>query len=399
MDTHTDTAVAEPATETADSSIESLPDASGEDVGFADALESALSKLSGEAPETPVEEAPETPVEEPTEEVPEKTTEEAPENPEPEETKEEGGDDPLADLTEDIDDWTPKAASRFKQLKSELKTNQSEVEQLRQSLKEQESKVKEMSGLVDNKDMDALQQKLETYESERAFTDLESTEAYQKAVTEPLGELLSQVNALADHYDIDPDVLIDAVAMDDQQEQDAAFQKHLPEASDRDRAKLYRIIEDINPILNKRADLVQNSEAALKEARAMEDQKRNEDIAEATRVRKNITQSVVEKVSNKLPFLKGVDSVDMESIQSKASDLDPSAIHPVDFAYNAVAAQLLPTIVREYLKTQKEFDGLTEKLAEYEGAEPSMSGVTPTDKGSPSSELSFTEAINAALGS
>ena len=396
MDTHTDTAVAEPATETVDGSIDSLPDASGEETGFAEAINVALSKLSGE----PAEAAPE-PVEpvEPVEVAPEKAEPEKaePEKAEPEETKEEVGDDPLADLTEDIDDWTPKAASRFKQLKSELKNNQSEVEQLRQSLKEHEAKVKEMSGLVDNKDINALQEKVDTYERDRSFTDLESTEAYKQAVTEPLGELLNQVNALADHYDVDPDVLIDAVAMDNQQEQDAAFQKHLPEASDRDRAKLYRIIEDINPILNKRATLVQNSEAALTEARAMEEQKRNEDAAEATRLRKNITQSVVEKVSNKLPFLKGVESVDMEAIQSKASGLDPSVIHPVDFAYNAVAAQLLPAIVREFLKNQKDFEGLTNKLAEYEGAEPTMSGVAPTDKSSPRSDLSFADAINAAL--
>lgn len=393
MDTHTDTAVAESATETADSSIESLPDASGESMGFADAIDAALNKLSGE-PAEPAEPA----AEEPAEPAVEEPVEEAPEKPEPEETKE-GGDDPLADLTEDIDDWTPKAANRFKQLKSELKNNQSEVEQLRQSLKEHEAKVKEMSGLVDNKDIEALQKKVDMYERDRSFTDLESTEAYKQTVTEPLGELLNQVNALADHYDVDPDVLIDAVAMDNPQEQDAAFQKHLPEASDRDRAKLYRIIEDINPILNKRAALVENSEAALKEARAMEEQKINEAVAEDARVRKNITQSVVEKVSNKLPFLKGVESVDMEAIQSKASGLDPSAIHPVDFAYNAVAAQLLPAVVREFLKNQKEFEGLTNKLAEYEGAEPTMSGVAPTDKSSPRSDLSFADAINAALGS
>lgn len=399
METHTDTAVAEPAAETADNSIESLPDTSTESVGFAEAIDAALNNLSGggESQEQPAEEAPEKPeAEEPKEEAP----------PEPEEGKEEvaeeakeASDDPLSDLTEDIDDWTPKAANRFKQLKAELKSNQSEVEQLRQSLKEQEAKVEEMSGLVDNKDMDALQQKLEMYERDRAFTDLESTAAYQKAVTEPLGILLEQVNALADHYDLDPDILIDAVAMDDPAQQDAALQKHLPEASDRDKAKLYRIIEDINPIMDKRSNLVENAEAALKEARAMEEQKRNEEIAEATRVRKNITKSVVDKVSDKLPFLKGVESLDMESVQAKASDLNPTSIHPVDFAYNSVAAQILPAVVREFLKTQKEFDALTDQLAQYENAEPTMSGVASTDSSSPPSNLSFAEAIDAALGS
>ena len=104
-------------------------------------------------------------------------------------------------------------------------------------------------------------------------------------------------------------------------------------------------------------------------------------------------------VQDCLPVFKGVDGVDMEAIRTKASELDPHVVHPVDFAYNSIAAQLLPTIVREYLSSRKEADNLADKLATYEGAEPTMSGsVSSTDSTRSSNELSFTEAINAALG-
>ena len=89
----------------------------------------------------------------------------------------------------------------------------------------------------------------------------------------------------------------------------------------------------------------------------------------------------------------------MDGIRDSVSEINPSTLHPVDFAYNAVAARLLPTIVREYLSARKEAESLTDQLAGYEDAEPTMSG-TPTADGRTraSSDVSFADAISAALG-
>ena len=76
-------------------------------------------------------------------------------------------------------------------------------------------------------------------------------------------------------------------------------------------------------------------------------------------------------------------------------------VHPVDFAYGAVAAELLPKIVRQYFSSQKEVETLMNKLAEYEEAEPTMSGAPATDGRNVSkanADLSFEDAIAAALG-
>lgn len=88
----------------------------------------------------------------------------------------------------------------------------------------------------------------------------------------------------------------------------------------------------------------------------------------------------------------------MSVIEAKASDLDPSVVHPVDFAYNSVASQILPTIVREYLSSRAEAEVLMNKLAEYEDAEPTVSGTPKSDTATKRpSDLSFEEAISAAL--
>ena len=407
MDSHTATAVAEaptseaPAPEATPDPISNIPEAPAEEsLSFTDALDAALSNL-----ESNPEPEPQTPEPEPQPEASETQTEEqVTETTDQESSTEESAPEstePIDELTDSVgDDWTPKAASRFKQLKAELKTNQSEVDKLRQTVSEQEAKLKEMSGLVENRDIDQLQERVADYEFDRVINDLESTEAYRQAVTEPLGELMEQAHQIADKYEVDTDKLIDALAMEDSQEQDESLSAMLSDASDRDKARIYNIIDNIDPILERRQHLMANAEGALQEAQAMEEQRYNQELAEQAQIRSNVTRSVADRVSEKLPFLSGVEGVDMDGIRDSVSELNPSTLHPVDFAYNAVAARLLPVIVREYLGARKEAESLTDQLSGYEEAEPTMSG-TPASDGSSrraSSDLSFTDAITAALG-
>ena len=409
MDSHTATAVAEapaseaPAPEATPDPISNIPESPAEEsLSFTDALDAALSNLESN---TEPEPEPQTPEPEPQPEASETQTEEqVTETTDQESSTEESAPEstePIDELTDSVgDDWTPKAASRFKQLKAELKTNQSEVDKLRQTVSEQEAKLKEMSGLVENRDIDQLQERVADYEFDRVINDLESTEAYRQAVTEPLGELMEQAHQIADKYEVDTDKLIDALAMEDTEAQDESLSAMLSDASDRDKARIYNIIDSIDPILERRQHLMSNAEGALQEAQAMEEQRYNQELAEQAQIRSNVTRSVADRVSEKLPFLSGVEGVDMDGIRDSVSELNPSTLHPVDFAYNAVAARLLPVIVREYLGARKEAESLTDQLSGYEEAEPTMSG-TPASDGSSrraSSDLSFTDAITAALG-
>jgi hypothetical protein len=308
-------------------------------------------------------------------------------------------DDPLEQLTEEVD-WTPKAANRFKQLKEELKGSRSELEQLRQLSKEQEAKLQEMSALVENKDVEQLQSKLAEYEQERMFTNLEQTTAYQETITKPLGVLMSYADQIADKYEIDANALIDVLALDDAQAQDERLSELLPHASDRDKARIYRIIEEIDPILERRKLLYENVEAAAQEAAYLAESQKKQELAERAQLRNNVTRNVVERITEKLPFVKSMEGLDLQALQTKAASIDPTVIHPVDFAYNAVSAQLLPPLVREYMGLRKEIEALTDKLAEYESAEPTLSSGSPNKAQRPTSggEGGFVDAINRAFG-
>lgn len=398
MDAHT--AVAEaPTQESPENAIEEIPamEQPAESASFTDALEAALSSLN----EEPKEESNPEPEATPEPEAAPETTESSEETTEQESTENTESNEPLDDLTEDVgDNWTPKAASRFKKLKEELKSNQSETDQLRQQLEEQDLKIKEMSGLVENRDIDQLQDRVATYEQEKVISDLENTQAYAEAVTEPLQKIMNQASEIADKYDIDPDALIDALALDEADQQDEALVKLLPNASDRDKARIYNIIDQIDPVLERRNNLMQNAEEALEEAKDIEEQQRNMEAAEDARIRNVVTKNVSERVTEKLPFLSGVEGFDMGSIQESVSELNPETLHPVDFAYNAVASKILPIVIKEYMQARKEAESLTDQLSTYEDAEPTMSGTPKGDSTKRvSSELGFAEAIEAALGS
>jgi hypothetical protein len=396
MDAPVEAAVEATEAVEAPTNVDALPDAT-EPVSFEDSLEAAFANLD----QAPAEPEPEPAAEPEPDPVAEESSEEVQDTGDGEQESDDPLDNLTKDLTDDIgDEWTPKAANRFKELKTELKTNRSELDQLRQQSKEYESKIQELTGLAENKDVEQLQERLAQYEQEKALTNLEQTQAYQQAVSQPLEALVEQADQIADKYEVDSDALIDVLSLDDPKEQEEQLSELLPNASDRDKAKIYRIMEDIDPILQRREKLYENADAALAEAKQLEEQQSAASAAENAQLRQTVTKNVVEKVQQKLPFLKGIEGLDMSAIQQKASETDPAVLHPVDHAYNAVSAQVFPTVVRQYLEMRKEVESLTDRLAEYEDAEPAMSGQTKApaaSSGVPESG-SFEERVNAALG-
>jgi hypothetical protein len=377
--------------------VESLPD--NEQMDFGSALDAAFAALSNPEPETQAEPEPEP---EPEKKNEEESTQEVVEPEATSEEKEEPQEelesfDPTDDLDTDLgDDWTPKAASRFKQLKAELKASTDALEEMRQTMTEKESKVKELSGEINSTDVEEMQQKLAEYEQEKIFSNLEATDVYQAAVTEPLDKLIDTTREIAEKYEIDPEDLVEALAVQDSSEQDEKISELMENTTDRDRARIYRVIEDIAPILDKRVHMLQNAEEALNEANLAKEQQIEMEASQRAKDRQNAAKNVVARVQQKLPFLSGIEGLDMSEVQSKAAEVDPSVIHPVDYTYNSVSAQILPAIVKEYASMRRENEQLTDRLAEYEEAEPSMSGSTP-NKTAISDDSSFTDRIEAAF--
>jgi chromosome segregation ATPase len=313
-------------------------------------------------------------------------------------------DSPLDELdgADDVGkDWTPQAARRFKQLKSELKSSKTRLSELESSLNEREARLKELEAIADNPEYDQLKNRVEEYEKELLVTKLESSQIYKELVAQPLAELVSETDAIAEKYQVDANELLDAIALEDEAAQEEALADILAAASDRDRFRVYKIIEQIKPILHQRSVLQENAQEALREAEQLTETQTKQQLAERAAERQKAASAVADKIRAKLTFLEGVDGVDFAALSKKVAETDPSTLNPVDAAFQSYAAQLLPKIAREYVSLRKELDTLTDKLSKYDRASPraggggasSFTGAGPTADG-----RSFADAVNAAFG-
>lgn len=297
-------------------------------------------------------------------------------------------------------DWTPQAARRFKQLKAELKGSKARLSELESSLNEREARLKELEAIADNPEYEQLRSRVEEYEQQMLVSKLEQSQTYQELVAEPLADLVTEADTIAEKYDLDANELLDAIAMEDESAQEEALADLLAAATDRDRFRIYKVIEQVKPILHQRAVLQENAQEALMEAEALQEAHTKQQLAERAAARQQAADAVAEKIRTKLTFLEGVDGVDFAALSKKVAQTDPSTMNPIDAAFQTYAAQLFPKLAREYVSLQKELASLTDKLAKYDRATPRAGGGSNsafTGAGVADGK-SFADAVNAAFG-
>lgn len=374
-----------PAPEPAAAETSTAPD----NGGFVESLDSFFASM-----DNPVEPTPE-PVKEP----------EPTKEPEPvKETAKEPDTEPnpLKDLEsiEELKDWTPEAARRFRELKAELKTYRSRAEELEQAVSQKESRLQELQALADNPEYQQLQERIAEYEQQMLVSKLESSHAYKTLVEQPLASLVEEADGIAEKYSLDAGTLLEAIANDDEAAQEEQLSELLANASDRDKFRVYKIIEEVRPILEQRRVLQEHAEAALREAEQLDSQRQQQSLIERVQQRQEAANAVADKLKNKLTFLSGMEGVDLTVLAKEAAELDPSTLDPVTGTYQAIAAKLLPKMASQYLSLQKEIDALTERLAEYDRATPKAGGGSLATAGAPvaADGKSFLDAVTAAFG-
>ena len=127
------------------------------------------------------------------------------------------GSDPIAEI-ETVDDfkgWTPEAARRFKELKTELKTYKTKTSEIEAALRQRETRVAELEAIANDPEYSAMRSKIEEYENGTLLNRLEQSSAYRTLVTEPIAELVSNADEIASRHGIEPDTLLEAIAIPD----------------------------------------------------------------------------------------------------------------------------------------------------------------------------------------
>ena len=310
--------------------------------------------------------------------------------------------EPVADPLDGVDDlkeWTPQAARRFKELKAEAKATKARATELEGTLTQREARLQELEALANDPKVKELTSRSAEYEQAMLLNDLENSSAYKSLVRTPLERITGELDGLAAKYSISGDDLIDVVVMEDEAAQEERLGELLANASDRDKFKLYKLIEETKPVLEQRRVLHENAREALAEVRELEAQQEKLSLVERVEQRTAAAQVVAKRIEAKLPFLATFDGVDLTALAKEAGENDYSKLDPAVGTYNTMAGKLLPALATQYLALQKEIATLTDKLAEYDQLGSPLESGFPGANGGPRAggDRSFLEAVEASF--
>jgi hypothetical protein len=295
----------------------------------------------------------------------------------------------------DTTGMTKTASERFKALRTEQKALKTELATKVQAEAAALARVKELEAITGNAEQ--LKQELEALKLKQAVYAIEDTPEYQAAVTKPMADLAATAKAIAAKHSIDINKLLDAIAIEDQSEQDDAFDDLLTGVGDRDKIKVFALAEQLPAIMAERAKLQANSEQVTAELAARRQVEEQAAIVEAAKTRKAAVDLVAVRVAAALPFLKESDKFSLDTVKSKTADMDFDSADVTTKAYNAYAGHLIPQLAKAYSLSVKEIESLTDELAKYKKATPAVKGNAAAPASAADSNLSFAQAVEAAF--
>lgn len=302
-----------------------------------------------------------------------------------------------ASVSEDAEDGLAgKAGRRFKQLKSELKLANTELQTLRQSLHERESRLQELSASNDNTEQ--YQQRLAEYEQALAITKLEATSAYQEQIQAPMVRLVEAADEIAKRYEIDSDELVDVLAYSDRDKQDEALDNLLQGVKERDKLAIYALAEQVPLIVARKQELSENASAALAELEQLDQQRYQEQLAAQLQSRREAAEQVQNKLASKVPFLKSIEGLDFDSVAKRAGETDFDVLDVHNKVYSKMAGDMLPKLVVEFASLRSELEEALDELEALKKAEPKIGGGASNSSAQTKPAGNFIDAINAALG-
>lgn len=324
--------------------------------------------------------------------------------------------DPTSELgyEPDVDTtgWTTAAARAFERVKGQRKQLLSETEQLKQTVAQYEAQMNELKGSLQASDsVEALQTRVREFEQMQMFTNLEGTRAYQEAISAPMQHHMDLIDAIAERAGVPGEALFDLIVMPEDsgnhpqvdadgfpyRTKDQRIEALLGNASPRDRAAVFATMNDMDQLMAKRADMFYHADQAFREAQEYETQKMQIAAANSAKQRRLVTNTVIDRIAERVPFIQAMDGLDIARLKEEVSSTDPSTLHPVDAQYHAATAKLFPFVVNDLMKAQAEIEDLVAQLAAFEDAEPGA-GVGSTSGFTGSSVRGSVPYSNAAGG-
>jgi hypothetical protein len=169
---------------------------------------------------------------------------------------------------------TPEAKAKWGELRKEHATYRTKAQELEAKVAEYEVKFAEASKMsvapeLENK-VKTYEQQIAEYEKELAVARVEATREYRELVTQPSTDILDAAASLASSYEIDEQRMADAILESDPKKQSAMLGELLDGMSERDRARVYRLADDMLYVISKDQELRNKASTAWEEVQARE---------------------------------------------------------------------------------------------------------------------------------
>lgn len=265
---------------------------------------------------------------------------------------------------------------RFREMRKEAAVLKGTVEAEAEKRRQAEAKLSEIEARAAR--AQELEEKIKEYEARATLTDITQSETYQETIVKPLQDIITRSDALAERLGIDPDDLATALEIGDDSQRRARFKELTSgiEVDPDDHYEMRALAERVQPLKAKREEILENADKALAEIEATREKQRRAETLKAAELRKATVDQVAEHLSTKLPFLKSLEGVDLDTIVAKAKDTDPSALATHTQAYNTIAGELLPKFIRKYASLTKQVEELSDELSSYKKQTPRLTPDT-----------------------
>jgi len=235
----------------------------------------------------------------------------------------------------------PKGKARWGELKKEVKTYKTQLAELKKQLQEKSQDSEEVEQL--RSELDARGKQLENYDKELYLTRVEATSEWKKTVEEPLGEIIDEVEIIANSNNIDGNELFDA----------------LYKSAKGDRSALREIFEGLDTMtqqdihllsknlmqVDKRKDALKNNsksayETSMKNQTEQQAQYQEQSQKEYRQAAADIGEKFEARLKDVLP---ADHAVDFTTLRSESQSID--SWKPTMKVYAANAAAVLPDVL------------------------------------------------------
>jgi hypothetical protein len=262
------------------------------------------------------------------------------------------------------------ANAREKALKAELEQSKTSVKPPTEELTKLQAEIKKR------------EERIQEQERALSLADLTATQEYRRAITEPLKEIGSRVDAIATKNKINTRSLVEAFSKSDENERSAAIAELAAEFSEVDRFKLYSLGEEFAKVQSNRQKMTEDHESALstirerrqqEESAGMEARKKQWDEA------KQSSLSFIEKVA---PFFRKVEGNELwnkkiEGVEGIVDSIDLSKATANDLASMVRSSAILPMASEIIAAQSKQIQELRAINGKFRSATPTAGAEVP----------------------